>query len=154
MDEGSFIIAAITIGSIFVCYFYLYLIRIGAIGMRLVNRDRFYNPDPPFFFLLADLMKCLRRVCGRKVKVKPEVVKEKKKKKPKKVKVKKEKKPYAGAGKKKKGVIRTGHEVGRAWDPSRYGGSEYDDEIQNLAKNYSHGEGSRGGQAAGSGPGV
>ena len=97
-------------------------------------------------------MKCLRKVCSRKVKVKPEVVKEKKKKKPKKVKVKKEKTPYAG--KKKKGVIRTGHEVGRAWDPSRYGGSEYDDEIKSLAKNYSHGEGSRGGQAAGSGPGV
>lgn len=80
----------------------------------------------------------------------------------------------AYTGKKKKGVIKTGHEVGRAWDPSRYGGAQrvnncdatfgyfllyntgstYDDEIAKVAENYSHGEGSRGGQASGSGAGV
>ena len=75
-----------------------------------------------------------------------------KKEKVKRIKPPKVKKPYKG--KKKKGVIKTGHEVGRAWDPSRYGGSDYDNEIVELAKNYSHGEGSRGGQAAGGGVGV
>jgi len=54
-----------------VCYFYLYLIKIGAV---------------------ADMMKCLRRTCGKKPKVKPQFQPPPKKKKVKKVKPPKKKK--------------------------------------------------------------
>jgi hypothetical protein len=60
--------------------------------------------------------------------------------------------PVKRERKKKNWAMKTGHEVGKAWDFNRY--ANYEEDIKEIAVNYSHGEGTRGSQAAGSGAGT
>jgi hypothetical protein len=131
-SESPMIVAFIIFLSVIVCIFYVYLIKVGA---------------------LADCVLSWRRCCGKKVAIRPL---------PPPPKVKKKKKIIAEPIKavateqkiKKKFNLKTGHEVGRAWDIKRYDLDDYDAKIAEVGKSYMNGEGARGEQASGSGAGV
>ena len=98
------------------------------------------------FACAADCLKCCRGLSGNKPKVRP--LPKKKKKKKKKIVVA----PPVKRREKAKWNMKTGHEVGKAWDFNRY--ANYEEEIAEVGSNYANGEGARGEGAAGSGPGI
>jgi len=132
MNESPMIVALIVFLSIMVCVFYLYLIKIGA---------------------LADCLLCLRVCCGKKKAIRPLPPAPKVKKK--KV-VRAEPVHAADHAKKNKRnfALKTGHEVGNAWNMKRYDEEDYDAQIAEVGASYMNGEGARGESAAGSGAGV